>query len=78
MTRERALAISDVVHKVFVAVHEEGTEAAAATAVIMMKSVEPTDGTVEVRLDRPFLFLVRDGETGTVLFMCRVVDPSIS
>ena len=75
MTGDRALAISDVVHKAFVAVDEEGTEAAAATAVIMVEGAAPLDEAVEMRLDRPFLFLIRDEETGTVLFVGRVVDP---
>jgi serpin B len=75
MTGNRELSISDVVHKAFVAVDEEGTEAAAATAVMMALSAAPAEP-VEVRLDRPFLFLIRDVETGTVLFLGRVVDPS--
>jgi serpin B len=75
MTGNPELFISDVVHKAFVAVDEEGTEAAAATAVMMGLLSMPAEP-VEVRLDRPFLFLIRDVETGTVLFLGRVVDPS--
>lgn len=73
MTGDRSLSISDVVHKAFVAVDEEGTEAAAATAVAMAESamVEPA----EMTIDRPFIFLIRDNGTGSVLFVGRVLDP---
>jgi serpin B len=70
----RNLAIGEVVHKAFVAVDEEGTEAAAATAVIMLESAAP-EPTTEVTVDRPFIFLIRDVQSGTILFMGRVVDP---
>jgi serpin B len=67
------LWIDDVMHQAFVAVDEQGTEAAAATAVVMETSlVRATD---EVIIDHPFLFLIRDRETGTILFMGRMVDP---
>ncbi len=67
------LRISKVVHKAFVDVNEEGTEAAAATAVIMeTKSISM--GPV-FRADRPFIFLIRDVRTGAILFMGRVSDP---
>ena len=75
MTGDRALAIGAVIHKAFVAVDEEGTEAAAATAVIILEMEAPAEEAVEMKLDRPFLFLIRDGETGTVLFVGRVMDP---
>jgi len=74
MTGNRELFISDVVHKAFVAVDEAGTEAAAATAVIMKLTAVP-EPPVEVTLDRPFIFLIRDIETGTILFIGRLVDP---
>jgi len=74
MTGNRALFISDVVHKAFVAVDEAGTEAAAATAVIMPESAPP-EPTVEVTIDRPFIFLIRDIETGAILFIGRVMNP---
>jgi serpin B len=74
MTGNRELFISDVVHKAFVAVDEAGTEAAAATAVIMnLTSVPPPP--VEVTIDRPFIFLIRDIETGAILFVGRVMNP---
>lgn len=66
------LFVSDVVHEGFVKVDEEGTEAAAATAVIVDRVSIP----FQVTLDRPFLFFVRDVETGAVVFVGRVVDPS--
>jgi serpin B len=69
------LYIHDVVHKAYVAVDEEGTEAAAATAVIMA-SKAMLDPPIEIRIDRPFLFFIRDLETNTILFMGRVLDPA--
>jgi len=71
----RDLFISDVVHKAFVAVDEEGTEAAAATAVVMVESAMPMEP-VEFTVDRPFVFFIRDLQTGTVLFVGRILDPS--
>ena len=66
--------IDDVYHDAFVTIDEEGTEAAAATAVTMMDSAPPDWG--ELRFDRPFLFCIRDRPTNSVLFLGRVVDPS--
>ena len=71
----RDLYITDVVHKAFVEVDEAGTEAAAATAVIVGTTSMPADP-IRVAIDRPFLFLIRDIETGTVLFLGRVMDPA--
>jgi serpin B len=75
MTGNRELFIKEVIHKAFVSVDEAGTEAAAATAVIMPASMPPGEP-VEVIIDRPFIFLIRDIETGALLFVGRVVDPS--
>ena len=75
MTGNRDLSISDVVHKAFVSVGEAGTEAAAATAVIM-PTAAPPGATVEVTIDRPFIFLIRDIKTGAISFVGRVVNPS--
>jgi serpin B len=74
MTGNPELFISDVVHKAFVAVDEAGTEAAAATAVIMNLTCVPPPP-VEVTIDRPFIFLIRDIETGAILFVGRVLNP---
>jgi len=74
MTGQRDLFISEVVHKAFVSVDEKGTEAAAATAVIM-KLTAAVEEPVEVTMDRPFVFLIRDLETGAILFVGRVVEP---
>jgi serpin B len=75
MTRDSELFIADVVHKAFVSVDEAGTEAAAATAVVIPvgDGFEPP---VEVTVDRPFIFLIRDIETGAILFIGRVLDPA--
>ena len=75
MTGNQELSISDVVHKAFVAVDEAGTEAAAATSVIMKLTAVP-EPPVEVTIDRPFIFLIRDIETGAILFIGRVMNPA--
>jgi serpin B len=75
MTGNRELFISDVIHKAFVAVDEAGTEAAAATAVIMELTAVP-EPPVEVTIDRPCIFLlIRDIETGAILFVGRIMNP---
>jgi len=71
----KTLFISKVFHKAFVDVNEEGTEAAAATAVVMTKGAAPRMPRV-FRADHPFLFLIRDRQTGSILFMGRVVNPA--
>lgn len=70
------LSISAVLHKAFVEVNEEGTEAAAATAVVMNLRAMPRPQPI-FRADHPFLFLVRENSTGSVLFLGRVVDPTM-
>ena len=75
MTGTRELFISEVVHKAFISVDEEGTEAAAATAVIMPVLAAPTPA-VEVTIDRPFIYMIRDLQTGTILFVGRVLNPA--
>jgi len=75
MTGNRDLCIGDVVHKAFVSVDEAGTEAAAASAVIMELTSMPSEK-VTMTVNHPFIFLIRDIPTGTVLFIGRVVNPT--
>ena len=71
------LSISDVVHKAFVEVNEEGTEAAAATAVtIRLTAVADEDLTPVFVADHPFIFMIQDDETGNILFIGRISNPS--
>jgi serpin B len=72
MDGTRTLYLQDVVHEAFVAVDEKGTEAAAATAVIVGRLSVPER---TVQADRPFLVLVRDNSTGAVLFVGQVMSP---
>ncbi len=70
MSEIRDLFVSNVLHKAFIEVNEEGTEAAAATAVVMARtSMSPT-----FRADRPFVFMIRDRNTGSILFLGRITD----
>jgi len=75
MTGNRELTISDILHKAFVSVDEAGTEAAAATAVVVGLTSAP-EQPVQVTVDRPFIFLIRDIQTGAILFVGQVVNPS--
>ena len=72
MHRGGGVFISEVKHKTFVDVNEEGTEAAAATSV----GIAPTSMPVSFIVNRPFVFLIRERLSGTILFMGKVVDPS--
>ena len=75
MTGSRDLYISSVLHKAFIAVTEQGTEAAAATAVIMsMKATRPTP-IKTFKADHPFFFIIRDNSTGSILFMGQITNP---
>jgi serpin B len=74
MTGTTDLFISDVLHKAFVSVDEQGTEAAAATAEVMVGSEMPADPTA-VDVDHPFILLIRHVETDALLFVGRVLDP---
>jgi serpin B len=75
MTGQPDLYITDVVHKAFVDVNEIGTEAAAATGAVMGVKSMPTGEPIQVKIDRPFLFVIRDVETGAMLFFGRIVQP---
>lgn len=73
MTGNKDLYIGWVVHKAYIEVIEEGTEAAAATAVIMeTKSLKQN-----FRADHPFLFIIRDTETGSILFIGKIIKPAM-
>jgi serine protease inhibitor len=78
-TADEPLYLSAVIHKAFVEVNEKGTEAAAFTGLAMAKSAAPRQDSVpfipEFKADRPFLFLIRDRKTGTILFLGRVENP---
>jgi len=76
MDGTKDLLISKVFHQTFVSVDEEGTEAAGATAVVMTLKAAVPETPVEVTVDRPFIFAIHDIETGVLLFIGRVVDPS--
>jgi serpin B len=69
--------VSDVFHKAFISVDEKGTEAAAATAVIIELRGSSTDDCVFI-VDRPFIFVIRDNTTGAILFMGRILDPTVT
>jgi serpin B len=78
MTPSNDLWISNVIHKAFIEIDEEGTEAAAATAVVMtIESVGPNDPPrpKEFIADHPFLFYIIDDETQAILFMGRLMEP---
>ena len=75
ITGTRDLYVSSVVQKVFVEVNEEGSEAAAATGVMVMMRSMPAPNQM-FNVDHPFIFIIRDKLTGMVLFQGRVVDPS--
>lgn len=69
------LHITDVLHKATINVDEQGTEAAAATAVIVGITSAPIDDPINLVVDRPFLFMIEHTPTGTILFMGRVLQP---
>lgn len=69
------LSVSDVIHQAFVEVNEVGTEAAAATAVVIERAAPDGPKIPVFRADHPFIFMIQDRETGSILFMGRVSDP---
>ena len=70
---ELTLSVQNVLHKAFIAVGEKGTEAAAATAVVIGRGGLPAFSLVA---NRPFFYFLRDEPTGAILFMGRVMDPT--
>jgi serpin B len=77
MDGKKDLIISNVFHKAFVAVDEKGTEAAAATAVIMTTECSTERPVPLYTFDHPFIFLIHDNKTNTLLFMGRINDPKL-
>jgi serpin B len=76
MTAQERLYVSKVIHQANISVDENGTEASAATAVVMAAGASPAAQQVTFKVDKPFLFAVRDTSTGAILFLGRVTDPS--
>lgn len=76
--REHWLFLSAVIHQAFIDVKEEGTEAAAATAVVMDALGLPVEPPKTFRADHPFVFVIREDSTGSILFLGRVVDPTLA
>ena len=74
MSSEQELFLSAVIHKAFVDVNEEGTEAAAATGIAVKSAATLLEPPV-FRADHPFVFLIRDNRTGSILFLGRLVNP---
>jgi serpin B len=72
MDGRKKLFISRIVHKAFVDVNEEGTEAAAATGVVVKAISAPPS----FDADHPFVFLIREKRTGAILFLGRLADPT--
>jgi len=78
MTGKKDLFIGVIVHKAFIDVNEEGTEAAAATGIGMAQSLAPKpEKIIDFHADHPFLFFIQDNITGSILFMGRINNPSI-
>ena len=69
------ISISNVFHKAFLDVNEQGTEASAATAVVMVEATSVGPKPIEINIDRPFLFAIQHRGSGACLFLGRVIDP---
>jgi len=78
MTGNRDLSVSAIVHKAFISVDEKGTEAAAATGVAVGVTSIIGDAPIKVTLDRPFLFMIRDRQTGLIIFIGKLMNPAIN
>jgi serpin B len=78
MTGYTDLKIDKVIHQAFIDVSEEGTEADAATAVIIMRMTSPPINKYKIfKANHPYLFLIKDNETGSILFMEKIVNPQL-
>ncbi|MCK5720465.1 MAG: serpin family protein [Thiomargarita sp.] len=75
---KKDLVISDAVHKTFINVDENGTEATAATSIIISAKSIPVDSPIEFRVDHPFLFLIKDIPSNTILFWGKVSNPLLN
>jgi serpin B len=76
MTCDRKLFVSKVVHEAWLDVNEKGSEAAAATGVAMKPgAAPPREQPIDFRADHPFLFLIRDTQSGSILFLGRMSNP---
>ncbi|WJX41285.1 hypothetical protein P8452_28660 [Trifolium repens] len=72
------LYVSDIFHKSFIEVNEEGTEAAAATAAtVLLRGIMSAPTRLDFVADRPFLFLIREDLTGTIIFVGQVLNPLV-
>ncbi|KPK99471.1 MAG: hypothetical protein AMJ91_07700 [candidate division Zixibacteria bacterium SM23_73_3] len=77
MYKDVGVWIDQVIHKTFLQVDEEGTEAAAVTVVTMTTSAGPGNSSdFEMRVDRPFVFVIRENHSQTILFIGKIVDPT--
>jgi serine protease inhibitor len=76
MYKRGGVWIDKVKHKTYVEVNEEGTEAAAVTVVVMMESTAEPSG-FYMRVDRPFVFLIRENKSQTILFIGKIVEPKL-
>ena len=77
MRREGGIFISEVKHKTYIEVNEEGTVAAGVTSVGMSLSMDPPSHIFEFLADRPFLFVIRENRSGTILFIGKIVEPML-
>jgi serpin B len=73
MDGTKDLSITGILHKAYIAVDENGTEAAAATAVVVGLMSLPSN-VIDLKIDHPFIYLIQDNETGAILFMGRVTS----
>jgi serpin B len=79
MTGKRDLCISKVIHQAFINVDEKGTEAAAATAVVMRATAVRMPAEPKIfNADHPFIFILKDNTTGTILFLGKIMNPNVS